>query len=93
MQCGFTTPIRWHQIDVLYQTACFPPETIQHDDFNDRVAAYYHELDAALAEDIPALINQQKGLSNSDAQQGRFQPLLESNVARFASWYANQIRR
>ncbi len=77
---------------LVYQTACFPPETIQHDDFNDRVAAYYHRLDAALAEDVPALINQQKGLSNPDAKQGRFQPLLEPNVACFASWYAEQMR-
>ena len=78
---------------LVYQTACFPPETIQHDDFDDRVVAYYHRLDAALAEDIPALTNQQKGLSNPDAQQGRFQPLLEPNVARFANWYAAQMMR
>ena len=78
---------------MVFQTACFPPETIQNDDFGDRVAAYYHRLDAALDEDIPALINQQKGLSNPHAQQGRFQPLLEPNVARFANWYASQMMR
>lgn len=76
---------------LVHQTACFPPETIQHDDFDDRVMAYYQRLDAALAEDIPALINQQKGLSNPDAQQGRFHPLLEPNVAHFAYWYAGQM--
>ena len=76
---------------LVHQTACFPPETIQHNEFNDRVAAYYHRLDAALDEDIPALINQQKGLSSPDARQGRFQPLLEPNVGRFAHWYAAQM--
>jgi len=73
---------------LVYQTACFPPETMAHEDFEDRVAAYYHRLDAALDEDIPALVNQQRGFSNPRAVPGRFQPLLEPNVAGFASWYA-----
>ncbi len=76
---------------LVYQTACFPPETVQHEGFEERVKAYYHRLDAALAEDIPALVNQQKGLSHPDAVQGRFQPHLEVNVARFAQWYADQM--
>ena len=76
---------------LVYQTACFPPETVQHEEFESLVAAYYHRLDAALGEDIPALINQQKGLQNPDAVQGRFQPHLEVNVARFAHWYADQM--
>jgi len=37
------------------------------------------------------LVNQQKGMSNPDAQQGRFQPLLEPNVAHFAHWYAEAM--
>jgi len=76
---------------LVYQTACFPPETIATEGFDDLVAAYYHRLDTALAEDIPALVNQQKGMSNPDAQQGRFQPLLEPNVAHFAHWYAEAM--
>ncbi len=76
---------------LVYQTACFPPETVRRNDFDDRVLAYYHRLDAALNEDIPALVNQQRGLSNPDAGQGRFQPLLEPNVAGFAKWYAEQM--
>ena len=76
---------------LVYQTACFPQETIETDRFEEQVAAYYHRLDTALDEDIPALINQQKGMSNPDAQQGRFQPLLEPNVARFANWYAQKM--
>jgi phenylpropionate dioxygenase-like ring-hydroxylating dioxygenase large terminal subunit len=76
---------------LIRQTACFPPETVNHSDFDARVEAYYHRLDAALAEDIPALVNQQHGLSNPAARQGRIQPLLEPNVARFANWYAKQM--
>jgi len=37
------------------------------------------------------LINQQRGLSNPDARQGPFQPLLEPNVANFAQWYAGKM--
>jgi hypothetical protein len=46
-----------------------------------------------LVEDIPALVNQQRGLASSDARQGRFQPHLEANVASFAKWYADQWLR
>ena len=76
---------------LVYQTACFPPETLARDDFDERVEAYYQRLDAALDEDIPALVNQQRGLSSPGARQGRFQPLLEPNVAGFAEWYAQEM--
>ena len=39
------------------QTACFPRETMDLPDFDARAKAYYHRLDAAIAEDIPALKN------------------------------------
>ncbi len=76
---------------VIHQTACFPKETIQHNDFQDYVQAYYYRLDTAIEEDIPALLNQQKGLANPESQPGRFQPLLESNLAYFANWYAKRM--
>ena len=60
--------------------------------FDTRVAAYLDRLDAALDEDVPALINQQRGMACPDAVPGRFQPELEPNVARFARWYSNAIR-
>lgn len=75
----------------VFQTACFPPETVALPEFEERVAAYYLRLDAALAEDIPALVNQQRGLACPDARQGRFQPDLEPNVAAFARWYAGRM--
>ena len=75
----------------VFQTACFPPETVALPDFETRVMAYYERLDAALAEDIPALVNQQRGLSCPDAKQGRFQPDLEPNLAAFARWYAGRM--
>lgn len=76
---------------LVFQTACFPAETIARPEFQAQLAAFYHRLDAALAEDVPALINQHRGLSSPDARPGRFQPRLEPNVAAFANWYAGKI--
>ncbi len=75
----------------VVQTACFPPETLAVKGAKSRVAAYHTRLDAALAEDIPALETQHLGFAHPDAQQGHFQPLLEANVAGFARWYANKM--
>ena len=72
-------------------TACFAPETTAMADFEYRVQHYYKRLDEAIAEDIPALEDQQIGLASDYAQQGRFSPLLEANVAGFARWYAGQM--
>lgn len=76
----------------VVQTACFPPETLATPDAELAVEAYHERLDAALAEDIPALENQQRGFACPDATQGRFQPLLEANVAAFADWYAGRMK-
>lgn len=80
-------PERCHVV----QSACFPPQTLALPGAEDRIAAYHDRLDAALAEDIPALENQQRGLRSPAASQGRFQPLLEPNVASFARWYADRM--
>ncbi|MCR9107249.1 MAG: aromatic ring-hydroxylating dioxygenase subunit alpha [Gammaproteobacteria bacterium] len=72
----------------VVQTSCFPPETIALPDFEKKSAAYLKRMDAALDEDIEALVNQQKGLACPDARPGRFQPDLEPNVAAFARWYS-----
>jgi phenylpropionate dioxygenase-like ring-hydroxylating dioxygenase large terminal subunit len=71
-------------------TACFPPETVESDGFKQSVQFYYDRLDAAIAEDIPALESQQIGLTSPFARQGRFS-FLEPNVAEFACWYADKI--
>lgn len=73
------------------QTTCFPRNVSALHDFEERVAPYYHRMDAAIDEDIPALENQQRGLASPHARQGRFSPLLESNVATFARWYAARM--
>jgi phenylpropionate dioxygenase-like ring-hydroxylating dioxygenase large terminal subunit len=75
----------------VVQTACFPPETLALTGAKDKLVAYHERLNAALDEDIPALVNQQRGLASPDARQGPFQPLLEPNVAAFARWYATQM--
>lgn len=77
----------------VVQTACFPPKTLDTPGAKEKISIYHDRLDAALAEDVDALENQQRGLSNPDAQQGRFQPLLEPNVAAFARWYAAKMTK
>ncbi|MDG2404421.1 MAG: aromatic ring-hydroxylating dioxygenase subunit alpha [Paracoccaceae bacterium] len=87
--CYEAYPISANQCKV-YQTACFPPETVAMQTFAEKSLAYLERLDAALAEDVPALTNQQRGMTCPDALPGRFQPDLEPNVAAFARWYASQ---
>jgi len=83
-------PLGAHQCRVV-QSACFPRETLDRPGVDAALAAYHTRLDAAIDEDIPALENQQRGLASPDAAQGRFQPLLEAHVARFAAWYAEKL--
>ena len=73
------------------QSICFPKNTIELPDFEEKSQAYYQRLDDALDEDIAALENQQKGLHNSPSLQGQFSTLMEANVATFAYWYASKI--
>jgi phenylpropionate dioxygenase-like ring-hydroxylating dioxygenase large terminal subunit len=72
------------------QTICFPAASIALDDFEEGAAHYYERIDAALAEDLPFLLQQQIGLASSFARQGRFSA-LEPSVARFAYWYAQRL--
>jgi phenylpropionate dioxygenase-like ring-hydroxylating dioxygenase large terminal subunit len=76
----------------VIQTICFPAETLMLADFRQRAEHYYERIDAALAEDLPFLQQQQIGLASSYARQGRFSA-LEPSVARFAYWYAQQMLR
>ena len=79
------------EICEVFQTTCFPESTTNLNNFETLSKQYYHRMDAAIEEDIPALINQQNGLRSSYAEQGRFSPLLEANVALFAEWYAKKL--
>jgi len=72
----------------VVQTICFPRKTVVDADFESKATQYYHRLDAALDEDLPALVNQQQGLTSPFAKQGRFSVSMEPNVAAFAAWYA-----
>ncbi len=80
-------PDRCHVV----QTSCFPPETLAADGNEDKLNAYLDRLDAAIDEDIPALENQQRGLTCAEAAPGLLHPLLESNVASFARWYRTTL--
>ena len=75
----------------VIQTICFPPETVAAPGFEEKAVRYYHRLDAALDEDLPALENHHKGLTSPFAKPGRFSVLMEPNVAAFAAWYAERL--
>ncbi|MED5394493.1 MAG: aromatic ring-hydroxylating dioxygenase subunit alpha [Actinomycetota bacterium] len=72
------------------QVVCFPPETAALDGFAEVAEAYYERFDVAIAEDIPMLEQQHRGMRSPFARQGRFS-YLEPNVARFAGWYADRL--
>ncbi|MDJ0778059.1 MAG: aromatic ring-hydroxylating dioxygenase subunit alpha [Gammaproteobacteria bacterium] len=72
------------------QTVAFPAASLELDDFDVRTEHYYQRIDAALAEDLPFLLEQQRGLDSPFAQPGRF-GRLEPSVARFAAWYAPRL--
>ena len=73
-------------------TVCFPQDTLAMDGFENHAEHYYHRMDSALDEDIPAIENQQAGVTSALAAQGRFS-YLEPSVANFACWYAEQMLR
>ena len=72
------------------QVVCFPPETAALEGFAEVAEAYYERFDVAIAEDIPMLERQHRGMRSPFARQGRFS-YLEPNVARFAGWYADRL--
>ncbi|MCP4981872.1 MAG: aromatic ring-hydroxylating dioxygenase subunit alpha [Gammaproteobacteria bacterium] len=72
------------------QTICFPAESVELDDFEQRASHYYARIDAAIGEDLPFLQQQQVGLNSRFARPGRF-GALEPSVAKFAYWYAQQL--
>ena len=74
----------------ITQTICFPRASMELPDFAASADHYYARIDAALAEDLPFLRQQQVGLASRFARQGRFSA-LEPSVARFAFWYAEQL--
>jgi phenylpropionate dioxygenase-like ring-hydroxylating dioxygenase large terminal subunit len=85
------TPLETGRCRVV-MSVCFPPETIAHEDFDSRSRVYYERMDAALAEDIPALARHYQGLASPFAKQGRFCADLEPSVANFALWYADRLQ-
>lgn len=82
-------PVTPNQTQVS-MTTCFPQDTIAVKDFDTHVNHYYERFDAAMAEDLPTLENQQEGLRSPLARQGRFSH-LEPSVANFACWYAERV--
>jgi hypothetical protein len=53
----------------VIQTICFPAESVALDDFEQRATYYYDRIDAALAEDLPFLYQQQLGLNSPFANR------------------------
>jgi len=86
------TPLEPGRCKVV-MTVCFPPATIAHADFAARAQVYYDRMDAALAEDVPALERHTRGMASPFARQGRFCEGLEPSVANFAFWYADRMTK
>ena len=75
----------------VYQTLCFPAESINLCDFEQRVQHYYERMDAAVEEDKIALENQQLGMASAFTSNGPCSVKMEPNIANFANWYAKQL--
>ena len=74
----------------IVQTVAFPSTSVALGDFDRRVEHYYRRIDAALDEDLPFLLRQQRGLASPFARPGRF-GALEPCVGGFAYWYARRM--
>ena len=85
------TPLEATRCRVV-QSVCFPKSTVARADFEARAEGYYARMDAALAEDLPALARQQRGQSSPYAVPGRYCADLEPSVAHFGLWYAARMR-
>lgn len=75
----------------VYQTICFPAQSVALTDFEQRADFYYARFDAAIAEDLMVLEKQQQGMNSPYTSRGRYSPGLEPGVAAFARWYAEQL--
>ncbi len=85
------TPLEANRCRVV-QSVCFPKSTVAQEDFERRADVYYQRMDAALAEDLPALERQQRGQESPFAVAGRYCLDLEPNVAHFGQWYAQRMK-
>ena len=72
-------------------TVCFPQASVEQPDFATKLSAYERRMEAGLAEDIPVIETQQRGLSSSLARAGRYSPLYEPSVHAFHRWIAQLL--
>lgn len=71
-------------------TICAPPQSMDMPNFGSVIERYYRRFDVAIEEDIEILLRQQAGVASRAASQGPFST-AEPSVARFASWYAENL--
>ena len=74
-------------------TVCFPQASVEQADFATKLSAYERRMEAGLAEDIPVIETQQRGLSSSLARAGRYSPLYEPSVHAFHRWIAQLLSK
>ena len=70
--------------------ALFPTETVERDDFEEKVYYYYKRWDTTLGEDNDISALQHRGLSSPFAQSGRLSH-LEPLVPELAQWWIDRI--
>jgi choline monooxygenase len=69
---------------------CFPKETTERPDFEERVKGYYKRLDSTTEEDLGITEEQHAGLSSPLARPGRVCH-LETMAHAFRTWFANRM--
>ena len=70
---------------------CFPKETTERPDFEDKVQGYYRRLDITTAEDLVITEEQQAGVSSPFARAGRVCH-LEAVAHAFRHWVADKVQ-
>jgi len=72
-------------------TVCFPQASVEQPEFATKLSTYERRMEAGLAEDIPVIEMQQRGLSSSLARAGRYAPGYEPSVHAFHRWIAQLL--
>lgn len=70
--------------------SCFPKETIERDDFEERVRYYYKRWDQSIGEDNDISEIQQAGINSPFARPGRLSP-MEPLVHSIAKWVLGRV--
>jgi hypothetical protein len=75
----------------LVTWCCFPKETIERPDFEQKVPDYYAPMDMFIREDCEICEVVQRGIRSRFATAGRFSPQQERTVYQFDRYLLNRM--